>query len=239
MEKYDVYIKKFKIALGILAIALIVFIFMILKIVPQIQKISDIQKEHKSQSSALVDAERRLENLKKNVSKAEDINEQLLKGFFKPLSGGLDTEAAIADEFGEILQVMRENKIKARSIKYDYDPQDDNFVKNAGNRYYVCRVTADMVASYTEFENFLRDLFKHEHFLEISKIEITPYSKNKRILLINLQIKLYAMRDPSTVQEMPIRIFLLANNRKLRLESSHPLVTCNYYQIASIRDQTW
>lgn len=118
--------------------------------------------------------------------------------FFKPINEGLDTEAAIADEFAEILQLIRDNKIKTRSVKYDYDPQDDNFVKNAANRYHVCRVSAEMIASYANFANFLRELYKHEHFLEISKIEIAPYEKNKRILLVSLQIKLYAQKDAAT-----------------------------------------
>lgn len=121
--------------------------------------------------------------------------------FFKPISDGLDTEAAISDEFGEILQIMRDNKIKARSVKYDYDPQDDNFVKNAGNKYHVCRVTAEMIANYANFAGFLRELYKHEHFLDITSIEILPYQKNKRILLINLQFKLYAQKDAATAAE--------------------------------------
>ena len=109
----------------------------------------------------------------------------------------LDTEAVMSDEFGEILQLLRDNKIKTRSVKYDYDPQDDNFVKNVGDRYSACRLNIEMVANYSNLENFLRELYKHEHFLDISKIEIVPYDKNKRILLINLQIKLYAQKDPA------------------------------------------
>lgn len=198
MEKYNLYAKKFKIALTILALAIAVFIFLIVKVVPEVQKIMDIQKSQKEQASALADAERRLENLKATVEKEEKEDSEIMKQFFKPITGGLDTEAAISDEFGEVLQIMRENKIKARSIKYDYDPQDDNFVKNVADKYHVCRVSMEMIATYAEFENFIRDLFKHEHFLEISKIEITPYQKNKRILLISSQIKLYAQRDPSS-----------------------------------------
>lgn len=200
MDKYTIYMKKFQIALGIFALSLIVFIFLVSKVIPEVQKISQIQNDYKTQSSALADSERKLQDLK-DAKEAE--NENIQKIFFKPISEGLDTEAAISDEFGEILQIVRENKIKMRSVKYDYDPQDDNFVKNAGNRYQVCRVTAEMIASYSNFANFLRELYKHEHFLEISKIEIAPYEKNKRILLISLQIKLYAQRDPSTVVETP------------------------------------
>lgn len=203
MDKYTIYMKKFQIAVGIFALSLIVFIFLVSKVIPEVQKISQIQNDYKTQSSALADSERKLQDLKDAARRKEAENENIQKIFFKPISEGLDTEAAISDEFGEILQIVRENKIKMRSVKYDYDPQDDNFVKNAGNRYQVCRVTAEMIASYSNFANFLRELYKHEHFLEISKIEIAPYEKNKRILLISLQIKLYAQRDPSTVVETP------------------------------------
>ena len=203
MDKYTIYLKKFQIAVGIFVLSLIVFIFLVMKVVPEAQRISQIQTDYKAQSSALADSERKLQDLKDAAKRKEAENENIQKIFFKPISEGLDTEAAISDEFGEILQIERENKIKMRSVKYDYDPQDDNFVKNAGNRYQVCRVTAEMIASYSNFANFLRELYKHEHFLEISKIEIAPYEKNKRILLISLQIKLYAQRDPSTVVETP------------------------------------
>ena len=174
MDKYTIYLKKFQIAVGIFVLSLIVFIFLVMKVVPEAQRISQIQTDYKAQSSALADSERKLQDLKDAAKRKEAENENIQKIFFKPISEGLDTEAAISDEFGEILQIVRENKIKMRSVKYDYDPQDDNFVKNAGNRYQVCRVTAEMIASYSNFANFLRELYKHEHFLEISKIEIAP-----------------------------------------------------------------
>lgn len=192
MEKYNVYIKKFKVAVGICAAALVIIIVLISKMVPGIQNIIELQNEYKQQSLTLEDAERKLEDLKASAEKRKAEEQNITKAFFKPINSGLDTEASISEEFGEILQLIRENKIKARSINYEYDPQDDNFVKNVSAKYQVCRISAEMIASYTDFENFMRELYKHEHFLEISKIEIIPYEKNKRILLISLQIKLYA-----------------------------------------------
>lgn len=194
MEEYNIYFKKFKVAIGILAAALLIIIILIARIVPQIQEIGTINEQYTTQTSALEDAERKLKSLKEDAVKKELSSQDIVKAFYKPISMGLDTEAAIAEEFGEILQLMRENKIKTRAIKYDYDPQDDNFVKFVASKYHVCRVTGDMIASYDSFENFLRDLYKHEHFLELEKIEILPYEKNKRILLINFQLKLYAQK---------------------------------------------
>lgn len=182
----------------IIGAALALVIFVIVKTVPEVQKIMQLQTDYKTQSASLADSERKLQDLKDAEARKYAESQNLSKMFFKPINEGLDTEAAIADEFAEILQLIRDNKIKTRSVKYDYDPQDDNFVKNAANRYHVCRVSAEMIASYANFANFLRELYKHEHFLEISKIEIAPYEKNKRILLVSLQIKLYAQKDAAT-----------------------------------------
>lgn len=195
MEDYKFYIKKFKIALGILGATLLLFIMLVSQIAPNIERIANIQQNTKRQTEAIADAERKIEDLKKEVQKKTEPEANPLKEFFKPINGGIDTETAIADEFGEILEVMRENKIKARSIETVPDPQDDNFVRFAGNKYHVYAITAEMIGSYNAFGNFLRDLYKHEHFLEISKIEIVPYQKNKKILLATLQLKLYAQRE--------------------------------------------
>lgn len=203
MGNYNEYLKKFQIAVIIFVAALLLAGFLIYKTVPLVQQIFDLQEQYKTQSSALVDAERQLENLKAEVARKEAENETALKLFFKPINEGLDAEASISDEFGEILQLLRENKIKTRSVQYEYDPKDDNFVKNVPTKYHVCKITAEMIATYTNFENFLRDLYKHEHFLDILSIEITPYEKNKRILLINLQLKLYAQKDAWVETQAP------------------------------------
>ena len=51
-----------------------------------------------------------------------------------------------------------------------------------------------MVGDYTSYGNFLKEMYKHEHFLDIQTVEIVSYRKNKRILLINFKVKLYAQK---------------------------------------------
>ena len=212
-EDYKVYLKKFKIAISIVTATIVIAGFLISTIVPQFKKMSEVQEQYKTQTSLLADMERKLKGLQDSIKTKKVESESSLKMFFKPINGGNDTESILSDEFGEILQIIRENKIKTRSIKYDYDPQDDNFVKNIGNKYHVCRITAEMIGNYSNFASFLRELYKHEHFLEISKVEIVPYEKNKKILLATMQIKLYAQKDvpaasapaqpASTSEQMP------------------------------------
>ena len=119
---------------------------------------------------------------------------QEAKAFYKPIETGLDNEAVIAGEFAEILQLIRANQIKVRSIKYDYNPSDDNFVRGNAGKYNVARLNMEMIGNYTNYDHFLRELYKHEHFLDIQSVEIVPYRKDKRILLINFKLKLYSKR---------------------------------------------
>ena len=114
------------------------------------------------------------------------------KPFYKPAATGMNTEAVIAGEFTEILELIRANQIKVRTIKYEYDPQDDAFVKGAGGKYKSARLNMEMISNYTNYSNFLKELYKHDHFLDIQSVEIVPYKKNKQILLINFKLKLYS-----------------------------------------------
>lgn len=95
------YLKKFQIAVAILAVALLVFIGVLAKTVPLVGNIVEIQDNYKTQNASLADAERKLQELKDDAAKKEAEDESVLKMFFKPISDGLDTEAAISDRSEE------------------------------------------------------------------------------------------------------------------------------------------
>lgn len=192
-----VYFEKFKIPIVILVISVLLGILLITKIVPVAQKLIETDTQISSQAAALEDKKRNLEDLTIQSQKKTE-TQDLEKAIFKPVETGLDTESVMAFEFNEILNLIRANSVKMRSIKYDYNPADDNFVKGAPNKFDVSRLDLEMVADYKDFEGFLKDLYKHEHFLDISKIEIAPYQKDKKILLINFQMKLYAEKSGSS-----------------------------------------
>ena len=150
------------------------------------QKTATVQEKQ-----AKIDKYKRKEQEEKAKEKKKKNSE---KPFYKPVMSGLDTEAVIAGEFAEVLQLVRANQIKVRSIKYDYDPKDDAFVSGAGSQYNVARLNMEMVGNYSNYDNFLKEMYKHEHFLDIQTAEIVPYKKNKKILLINFKVKLYAKK---------------------------------------------
>ena len=194
MQEIEVYFRKFKSIILILLLTLIVFGYMVSKIVPVVTDIYKISQDYKTAVTTLADKERTLKNLKEKTAKAEAENNKTPKAVFKPIEQGMDTESVIANEFAEILTLIRGNAIKTRSIKYEYDPKDDNFVKNVPDKYHVAKLDIEMIGTYKDFEGFLKELYKHEHFLDIASFEIVPYEKDKKILIIKFQLKLYAQK---------------------------------------------
>lgn len=84
------------------------------------------------------------------------------------------------------------NGLKIYAIQYTYNPPDDEFVKGATGKYNVCQLDMEVIVDYQDLESFLKDIYKYPYLINIDMIELTPYPKNKKILLTNLQIKLYS-----------------------------------------------
>ena len=194
MQKVISFVKKFKLVVLILLVGVGGFGYIVSQIVPIVTNITKLDADYKTANSNFDDKTRTLESLKEKEAKDTEESKEQMKAFFRPIEQGLDTEAVIANEFAEILVLIRNNSIKARSIKYEYDPQDDNFVKNLPDQYNVAKLDLELIATYRNFERFLKELYKHEHFVDISSMEIIPYEKDKKILLISFQMKLYAQK---------------------------------------------
>ncbi len=188
-------LKQFIVPILIVVVALIAAVYLSMQVVQNVQDIMGYRNDIEAKEQLLKEKKNQLEKfMKEEADEAKKAAEDAAKSkpFYKPAATGMNTEAIIQGEFTEILELIRVNKIKVRTIKYEYDPQDDAFVKGAGGKYKAARLHMEMIATYTNYNNFLKELYKHEHFLDIQSVEVVPYRKNKQILLINFKIKLYS-----------------------------------------------
>lgn len=192
-------LQQFMIPIVLLFLLLVVTGLYLPKVIGNLNNYRIVNNDIKTKNETLQQKQEQLDKL--NASAAEIIQKEndaskSEKPFYKPIMAGFDSEAAIAGEFSEILQLVRANQIKIRSIKYEYDKDvtDDAFAQNAGDQYNVARLNIEMIANYSNYDNFLKEMYKHEHFLDIQQIEIVPYKKNKKVLLINCKVKLYAKK---------------------------------------------
>lgn len=191
-------LKQFLIPILIVVAAFALAIYFGMQLFGNIEAMIGNKQTIESKEQELAEKKSKLEQLvKQEAEEAKKLAESASKSkpFYKPTASGMNTEAIIAGEFTEILELIRANKIKVRSIKYDYNPADDAFVKGAGAKYKAARLNMEMIANYTNYNNFLKELYKHEHFLDIQSVEIVPYRRNKQILLINFKLKLYSQQE--------------------------------------------
>lgn len=168
-------------------------IYAITRVQPEIVHIFNIEKDINEKTIQCADLEKKLEILKKTEMEKMTLSNQA-KNIYKPDIPGLDAESSFAVLLDDIIEMARYNGIKLYSIEYIYNPQEDGFVKGASDKYNVCQLNMQIITDYEDLESFLKELYKYPYLLNVSKLELTPYPKNKKILMSVLQIKLYSAK---------------------------------------------
>lgn len=203
------YLYMFKITLAIVVVAVLASIFLLSKIIPE--TISYFNNKTKLEETAknldLKKAEFASAKKARERQDALDAQGIKLKAFYRGIStAGNSTSDILAGEIQEINDLLKYYGIKIYKVNYNYDPADDTFYKEKKDLYSVCNVNMELFASYMKFQSFIKDLYKHEHFLDIKGIEINPYKKDKSILSIKMDLSLYAEKDPSAgkSREVPV-----------------------------------
>lgn len=187
---------KYKNILLYLLCIIISFVYALILLKPQVADIYHIEKDMKEKTAEISDLQKKLENLKAAALQQETTSPQT-KNIYNPDDPGLDAESSFTVPFNDIVEMAKYNGVKIYSIEYVYNPTDDEFVKGAGNTYNVCQLKMQVIADYQDLESFLRELYKYPYLVNIEKIELTPYIRNKKMIISNLQIKLYSSKGSS------------------------------------------
>ncbi len=182
--------KKYKESILYIVFIIVIFIFTIIKTAPQLGNIIKIEKELGEKKTQSADLEKRLEDLKRAEMEKLTITGPTKK-IFKPETSG-DTEANFSLMFDDIIDIAKYNSVKIYSVKYTYNPPEDEFIKSNTGKYNVCQLNMEIIVDYQNLETFIKDLLKYPYLINIDQLELTPYPKNKRILLVNFQLKLYS-----------------------------------------------
>lgn len=183
--------RKYKEAILYTVFILIGFIYALVSIRPVIVDIFTVETGINKQTGILSDSQKKLEALQKSEQEKQSIVGQA-KNIYKPEIAGLDAESSFAILFDDIIDMTKYNGIKIFAIEYVYNPPDDDFVKGAPDKYNVCQLNMSIIGDYSDIEGFLKELYKYPYLVNIDKVELTPYPKNKKILLSNMSIELYS-----------------------------------------------
>lgn len=185
--------QKYKEAIIYVVFITIVLIYAVITLQPKIAEIYTVEQDLAAKTAESADLDRKLETLKASEMEKMNTGEQA-KNIYKPEVSGADAEASFTVVFDDIIDMAKYNGVKIYSIEYVYNPPEDEFVKGAGTQYNVCQLNMQLISDYPDLEGFLKEIYKYPYLINIDKIELVPYAKNKKILVTKLQLKLYASK---------------------------------------------
>ena len=149
------------------------------------QKESSLKK--KQQELSIV--QKKIEKIRTSISNSQ-------KKIYSPIETDLGNASLFFTLYNDVIEMVHANSVKINSLEYSHNPETDSFVKFGKDVYFVCDINLDLVSNYVKLGNLIQDLYQYPYYIKINELSIKPYSKDKRILLSKLKLRLYAHTEP-------------------------------------------
>ena len=94
----------------------------------------------------------------------------------------------------DITNKALKNQLKLRKIDYIENLTNDGITTNDPNSYNAGGVKLSLIGSYLEFQKFLNEIFTYPYLVNLNTIDITPYQCDKRVLIIDVTLHMYAKK---------------------------------------------
>ena len=192
MEKYKRY---YGVAIFI-AISAILLVLAISIIKPKIQELTRLKDNISKKEQELTTVQGKLDIVKKKIKRIKDSIMTSQKKIYSPIESDLGNETIFFTLYNDIIEIIHSNSVKIKSIDYSYNPETDAFVKFGKDIYFVCDVNMELVSNYIQLGKLIQDIYQYPYYIRINNVEIKPYDKDKRILITNMSLRLYAHTSP-------------------------------------------
>ncbi len=195
-------LQKYKECLMYLGLVILVAVLLFKQVQPKFVSTINLYNQVKTQTEVSNSINKQLSIAKEKVERKKKLRmlDTMTKKIYEPNGNATDSESTFAVLLDDVIEIARKNHIKTHSIQSTIDPEDDVFVKGDKAHYSACKLDMKIISDYTDFEGFISDLYKYNYLINLNSIEIYPYEKNKRILLINLSITLYTFKSEEETQ---------------------------------------
>ena len=157
-------------------------------------KVEAKQQEVDKLRESLHIVERKIKQIKDSIISSQ-------KKIYSPIESDLGDETLFFTLYNDVIEMLHANSIKIRAIDYQYNPSTDAFVKFGKDVYFVCDVNMELVSNYVNLGKLIQDIYQYPYYIRINEIDVKPYSKDKKILLSKLSLRLYAHTTPEEHKE--------------------------------------
>ncbi|MBQ7764318.1 type 4a pilus biogenesis protein PilO [bacterium] len=191
MEKYSRYY-------GLITFLVVTFVLGYVTfnmISPKVEELNNINADVEKQEKILKAKQQEKIVVANKLKKIKDSVIGAQKKIYAPMDSDLSNDTLFFTLYNDVLEMMKENSIKIKSLDYVYNPEEDEFVKS-GNDYFVCDINLELVSNYTNLGKLIEQLYKYPYYIKFNNMDVKPYAKDKSILLTNMSIRLYAKSEP-------------------------------------------
>lgn len=180
------------ISIGILVVCLILGAYFV---VPKIQTAYLTYQEVTTKIQSVDSTKKQIEDLKSKRDQYEREEKVTTKPVYKNELDVSDQMSSFGVMFEDVIQSAKYNGLKLRSISYDTSPAHDVIHQNISSDYNVCAISMQLIGTYMQFRSYFQDIYNYPYLINLDKISLKPYEKNKRILIADIVVILYSTKN--------------------------------------------
>lgn len=192
MEKYKRYYGLLAF-IGIVSIALIISYKLAQ---PSITTFTERDNTIEAKTQELEKKQNELKIVQNKIKKIKDSIMGSQKKIYSPVESDLGNDTLFFTLYNDIIEMIHSNSVKIRSIDYVYNPEADAFVQFGKDVYFVCDVNMELVSNYRNLGKLIEDLYQYPYYIKMNNVDVKPYQKDKKILITNMSLRLYAHTSP-------------------------------------------
>ena len=202
MDKYKRYTS---LIIFVIAVALMMYVAICFVIMPQYNEWDNLNKTVEEVTNNLDEKRKVYATVKQRLRRLQESILSSQKKVYSPVEDKLGNDTLFFTLYSDVIEMVRANTIKIKSIDYKYNPENDIFAKQEGSIYFVCDVNMEVVSNYVNLGKLIQDLYQYPYYIKINSIEVVPYQYDKKILLSTISLRLYSHTAPERNIEEDIR----------------------------------
>lgn len=177
------------------------------RILPKVDELNSMNSQLEQKQKTLEDKQKEQAIVKSKIKKLKESNSGAQKKIYSPVESNLEDDTLFFTLYNDVIEMIHANSIKIKSINYTYNPKNDKFVEFGKDVYFVCDVNMELVSNYTNLGKLIEEIYQYPYYIKINELNIKPYEKDKKVLISELSLRLYAHTEPvdeSTVDSADI-----------------------------------
>lgn len=148
----------------------------------------------KAKKSAVENLRRKVEIEKQNAMKEGDGLGENKKQIFEPQFKSAETMVNFNEMLETILEMAKQSGLKIKTIEFKDIPESDEIKQKHSAECNVALLATRMIGTYAELQNFLREIYRYQYLIGIYDLKVVPYEVDKKILIVDLSLSLYAKK---------------------------------------------